>query len=53
MKGNAKKGRKNRISRSERAELFFPVARIASYLRKGHYAMRYTEMSAIALTAVL
>lgn len=44
---------KKSVSRSSKAGLIFPVARIGSLLRKGQYAARVSASSAVYAAAVL
>ena len=44
---------RERISRSERAGLQFPVGRMHALLKKGHYAERVAPGAAVYLAAVL
>ena len=53
-KSQSKRGKKkHHIRREQRAELLFPIGRIARYLREGHFAPQYSEKAAIAMAAVL
>ncbi|CAN8255738.1 unnamed protein product [Cochlearia groenlandica] len=45
--------RKKSVSKSAKAGLQFPVGRIARYLKKGRYAIRYGAGSPVYLAAVL
>lgn len=45
--------RKKPISASTRASLIFPVGRMATFFRKGHYSPRLSKQSAIAMASVL
>ena len=49
----AKGGRKKPMTRSSRADLIFPVGRVARYLRQGRYADRFSGLAAVALAACL
>ena len=52
-RGGKGKGAHHRLSRSARAGLQFPVARIGRLLRKGQYAPRVGAGASVYLTAVL
>jgi len=43
----------DRISKSERADIKFPVARVHRFLRKGHYAKRISVGASVYLSAIL
>lgn len=45
--------RKKYLSNSDRANLHFPVGRIARYLRVGHFAPNISLQAAVALAAIL
>ena len=45
--------RKKSVSKSVKAGLQFPVGRIARYLKKGRYAIRYGSGAPVYLAAVL
>jgi histone H2A len=45
--------RKKSVSKSVKAGLQFPVGRIARYLKKGRYALRYGSGAPVYLAAVL
>lgn len=45
--------RKKSVSKSAKAGLQFPVGRIARYLKKGRYAIRYGSGAPVYLAAVL
>ena len=53
MKGKIHKARKPGVTKSQRADLTFPIARIARFLRRGNYANRISDLAAVALGAVL
>lgn len=45
--------RKKSVSKSVKAGLQFPVGRIARFLKKGRYALRYGSGASVYLAAVL
>ncbi|XP_038058965.1 histone H2A-like [Patiria miniata] len=54
MSGRGKVGKKSKaVSRSSRAGLQFPVARIHRFLRKGKYAQRIGSGAAVYMAAIL
>lgn len=52
MKGKSQ-ARKKPVQKSVKANITFPVARIARYLREGHFAPNISVQAAVALGAVL
>lgn len=38
---------------SKRAEIIFPVSRVANYLRNGHYAKRFSKAASVYLAAAI
>ena len=53
-KGNAGRGKGSKnVSKSAKAGLTFPVARIGKYLKKGKYTSRVGVAGAVYLSAVL
>ena len=55
-KGGRGKGRgkgTDAISKSERAQLIFPVGRIARYLKAGNFAPRVSALAPVHMAAVL
>ncbi|XP_010634497.1 histone H2A-Bbd type 1 [Fukomys damarensis] len=50
---NSSKHRKQAVSRSQRAELQFPISRVERYLREGGYARRLGSSAPVFLAGVL